>query len=148
MCQRVLLIIFSFALFCSLPVYATEPCRSKKAEDFATFFTKFSIEKQFSLSRVIFPLQNFKWEYGTNEKLEDLSSATKTLISRKQYEAWQTLAEAIKTDNLESHIENTNSQYIRVRFTVHASDWFDDTYHFMRKGKCWYLYTIEDRAVN
>jgi hypothetical protein len=148
MYQRVFFIIFSFALFCSSSAYAAEPCRSKKTEDFSTFFTKFSEEKQFSLSRVIFPLQNFKWEYGANEKLEDVSSATKTLIPRKQYEAWQTLAEAIKTDNLESHIENTNSKYIKVRFTVLASDWFDDTYHFMRKGKCWYLYKIEDRAVN
>ena len=140
-------ILIYLILYLLLPSFATAgSCKSNQSESFVTFFDKFSSEKEFALSRTIYPLKFKKWEHGLDEKGNDASSPTLKFITKKEEEKGSSLSYYMKKNSLDFEITENLEDSAKVKIYKEGTDWMMD-YHFMNKSNCWFLREIEDFSL-
>lgn len=124
----------------------TESCQAQQTEDFSPFFKTFSQSKPFAIERTITPLKQVVWEYGLDENGKDASIARTVEVSAAQYKASPTLAAYMQENGLTSKTKSTTENIAVVEVFMPASDWLL-SYHFVRRGNCWYLQEFQDHSL-
>ncbi|PPD13531.1 MAG: hypothetical protein CTY27_06180 [Methylotenera sp.] len=136
-----------FALILLLTSCASKQISCKYDDDrsFEQFFSRWSVDKAFSLERTKNPLANFIYIAGNEnqkegEKVKTFHSSTEELagyLTLHQYESKNGLSHKIKT--------LTNDRAI-VSVFLSDSDWLLD-YHFIRLDGCWFLEEVHDYST-
>jgi hypothetical protein len=119
-------------------------CSTPAAETFEKFFSRFSTDKHFSVSRTLFPLRALK--SVANARSDDESLPRRFHISRPQYEAMPSLAAYMDENALGSRLKHPGKRVATVEIFKEDSDWLT-SHHFKRIGNCWFLYEYQDHSL-
>lgn len=138
-------LVLFLLLMCSALATA-DNCTVSSPEEFASFFSKFSDNKMFSVERTKFPLRALKWEYGIDSKGKDESGSRRFNVSKEKYAAMPSISTVIKEQDLTSQIKSVQTRVAVVDVFKESSDWFS-SYHFKRVGNCWYLYEYQAHSL-
>lgn len=138
------ILILIFLLVC--PLTANARCHAKFDEAFPRFFQKFGADKKFAISRTLYPYASLVHEYGVDENGNDDPGVSKTWITRDEDKSAPTL----DTFRQENGLTVTRTQVSATKASVVVeklnTDWVV-SYHFTRRGKCWYFKHAEDHSL-
>jgi len=126
-----------------LPASAFAQCDSRRPEPFAAFFETFGRDKAFAVSRTAYPLRMLRYYEAENAQGFDITS---TLIQPAEDAAEPALAAVAHANSLQLYASSIAARTATVRMEKPDTDWLL-TYHFVRKGRCWYLARIEDFSL-
>ncbi|MBS1190553.1 MAG: hypothetical protein H6R10_2345 [Rhodocyclaceae bacterium] len=85
--------LLAFVFLVGLPQQSfAAVCKAGEPEDFSAFFTHFSDDKPFAVSRTLFPLRQLRWEYGIDSKGNDVSSPVPSRASKAEFSATPSLS--------------------------------------------------------
>ena len=121
-------------------------CGLSKPEDFRQFFSRFSTDKAFSSSRTLYPLRVQRLEYGIDPDSNDEPKPVRSRVTKEQDAPYPTLDAYMKEHGLISEIIELRPKYAVVQVFMQDSDWLM-TYHFRRKGNCWYMTELQDDSL-
>lgn len=121
-------------------------CAASSPEEFAPFFSKFSDDKHFAVSRTVFPLRVLKWEYGIDSQGKDESAPRRFRISKSQYETTPSLSSSMKENGLVSRVKSVSTRSAIVEVFKEDTDWLT-SHHFKRVSRCWYLHEYQDHSL-
>lgn len=127
-----------------LPASAVANCRSSAAEPFARFVDAFGRDKAFAVTRTEYPLSLLK--HGESDEEEGGRAIVRTRVSKHDDAAMPAMAEFARENGLELSTRSLQKTSAIVRMEKPDTDWLL-TYHFVRKGACWYLRRIEDHSL-
>jgi hypothetical protein len=116
-------------------------CNVKSFENFNTFFSKWSSNKQFSVERTIFPLRTTKYDSGGIEP-----EPIRGLVNKDEFERSPSYAEYMKVNSLQHSIESVTAKTATVKIFKKGTDWQYE-YHFQNRGGCWYFSQIENQSL-
>ena len=122
-------------------------CDSAESENFLTFFFHFSGDKAFATSRTVYPLKVLAQQYGIDEIGNDLSSTTRLSRSKQQDAEMPNLSSTLQEGNLIAKVHELSSDSTVVQVFGENSEW-GQTYHFSRKGKCWFLREFREHSIS
>lgn len=143
--RLMLLLALFLSLFILTSGYA-HTCKVSSSENFQIFFDRFLVEKEFAISRTVYPVRHLKQEYGLNENGQEDSSATLTLLTEKQYKEALPLSTFIQENKLIFEIKMRSKNVATVKVYKSDTDWVLE-YHFIQKHRCWFLREIEDLSL-
>jgi hypothetical protein len=110
---------------------------------FNQFFSKFIIDKNFDISRTIYPLTVYYSDEVCQAKREDEPECRKvSYVSKKDYLTTATLATTMKEQSRLSKVKTLTKERAVVIIYLPDSDWLD-IYNFKNKEGCWYLSNIQ-----
>ncbi len=117
-------------------------------EDFNLFFTQYSTNKTFSLSRSIFPIRSFKYEYGVDQHGKEETAVIETRVVSDTLAKQPTLSEYATTNGLSIEIQpaHANSPKRIVKVYKQGTDWLIE-YHFIKTDNLWYLNETHDYSL-
>ena len=121
-------------------------CTASSPEEFAPFFSKFSDDKHFAVSRTVFPLRALKWEYGIDSQGKDESAPRRFRIPKAKYETTPSLSSSMKEHGLTSRVKGVSTRSAIVEVFKEGTDWLT-SHHFKRIGRCWFLYEYQDHSL-
>ena len=127
-----------------LPASALATCRSGAAEPFARFLDTFGRDKAFAVTRTEYPLTLLKHDDSHEE--EGGRATVKTQVSKRDDAGMPPMAVFARENGLELGTRSLEKTQAVVRMEKPDTDWLL-TYHFVRKGACWYLRRIEDHSL-
>ena len=142
--MRGTLVLFVLLLQSALAVASV--CNASSPEEFAPFFSKFSGNKHFAVSRTLFPLRALKWEYGIDSHSKDESAPRRYHISKAQYESTPSLSSSMNEHGLTSREKSIGKCTAIVEVFREGTDWVT-SHHFKRIGHCWFLYEYQDHSL-
>lgn len=138
--RRILILLYCL----SLPAFAsTQECTSSSQEDFARFFSRFSSDKAFAVRRTIYPLSMVQWDHGMDGN--DVAPPKRSTRGQEQDQAMPSLASFMSENGLASNVLDANSRAAIVEVSREGTSWVM-TYHFLRKGGCWFLREFQDHS--
>jgi len=126
-----------------LPASAFAQCDSRRPEPFAAFFKTFGRDKAFAVSRTAYPLRMLRYYDAENAQGFNITS---TLIQQAEDAAEPALAAVAHANGLQLYASSIAARTATVRMEKPDTDWLL-TYHFVRKGRCWYLDRIENFSL-
>lgn len=126
-----------------LPASAFAQCDSRRPEPFAAFFETFGRDKAFAVSRTAYPLRMLNYHDAENAQGFDI---TGTLIQQAEDAAEPALAADARAHGLQLYASSVAARTATVRMEKPDTDWLL-IYHFVRKGRCWYLDRIENLSL-
>jgi hypothetical protein len=130
--------------FLSLSAFASaEECTSSGEEDFARFFSDFSSDKAFAVRRTIYPLSVVQWHHGMDGN--DVAPPKRSTLEQRQDLARPSLSSFMRENGLASNILDANGKAAIVEVSKDGTSWVM-TYHFLRKGGCWFLREFQDHS--
>ncbi|MEF9930437.1 MAG: hypothetical protein RR775_22325 [Massilia sp.] len=135
---------YFFTVISAFPTNAFENCTSGAIKPFEKFLTAFGNNKAFSIARTEYPLTLINHE--KIDLTENNQAIIKKKISRNEDAMRLTMAKFAGENGLELSIESLHKAKANVRMEKPDTDWLL-TYHFVRKGNCWYLRHIEDHSL-
>lgn len=117
-------------------------------EDFNSFFTQYSTNKAFSLSRSVFPIRSFKYEYGVDQHGKEETAVIETRVVSDTLAKQPTLSEYAATNGLSVEIQPAPDTPLKHRVKVYkqGTDWLVE-YHFIKTDNRWYLYETHDYSL-
>lgn len=116
-------------------------CNIKSPENFDTFFSMWSSNKQFSVERTIFPLKTIKYDSGGDEPEPIYGHVTKV-----EFEHSPSTVEHMKENSLQHSISLVTAKTATVKIFKDGTDWQYE-YHFKNRGGCWYFYEFENQSL-
>lgn len=128
-----------------LPIFAQAECKSAAAEPFERFIGAFTENKAFAVSRTHYPLVSLRHEVSYEEDREILS-AVETYISKAKDVGHPSMGAFAHDNAMQLRTSELQKRSATVRMEKPDTDWLL-TYHFVRKGPCWYLQRIEDHSL-
>lgn len=123
-----------------------DSCKAVDREEFSSFLSRFMKDHSFSVSRTLFPLKSLKWEYGLDGDGKDDSAPRRSLISKLEYEKSLSPATSMKKNGLAFKIKGIKPRSAIVEVFKPDTGWLE-SYHFIRKGNCWYLDEFQDHST-
>ena len=139
---------FTLSLLLCFPLLANAVrCDSFENENFLTYFFRFASDKAFATSRTIYPLKVLAQKYGIDEMGSDLSSVTRLLRSKRQDAELPSLSSTLQEGNLIARVHEKSDNSTVVQIFGQNSEW-GQTYHFSRKGKCWFLREFREHSIS
>lgn len=137
------LIVF---LLLTFPLIVGAKCRAQSNELFSHFFVRFGSDKDFAINRTLYPYVTLAHEYGVDEKGNDDSRVTKSWVTQEEDRSAPTLSVYRQKNGL--IIGHTKIGASKATVVVEKPDTdFVLSYHFKRRGKCWYLEYVEDHSL-
>ena len=110
---------------------------------FSQFFSKFITDKNFDISRTIYPLKIYYYDEVCQAKREGEPECGKVSnVSKKDNLTTATLATTMKEQSRLSKVKSFTKNRAVVIIYLPDSDWLD-TYNFINKAGCWYLSNIQ-----
>jgi hypothetical protein len=120
-------------------------CDSTHPENFTTFFTRFSGDKAFALSRTIYPSTRTHYEYRMEDGKQQITERQRKVAKRDDAN-YPPLGEYIKSIGLESKAQVLSADEAIVEiFKPHTSGLL--TYHFSLTRGCWFLREIQNHSL-
>lgn len=139
------ILVFIFAIL--LPAFALSgECKSRKSEEFTTFFARFANDKEFATSRTTWPLPTIHWEFGADAAGNNESAPVRTLVSQAQDSASPSLSTYISQNGMNSKIQTLTTNTAVVEIFKEDTDWLM-TYHFSLTGHCWVLQEFQNHSL-
>jgi len=136
------------SLFLWFPVIASgATCDAPENENFLTFFFRFSGDKDFSVSRTLYPLKVLAQQYGIDQLGNNVSSTKRLTRTKKQDGELPGLSSLLQMGNLIAKVHQLSSKSSVVQVYGESSEWAQ-TYHFSRRGRCWYLKEFREHSVS
>jgi hypothetical protein len=142
--MRALLAAILVLLYPTLSI--ADSCKAADPEEFGSYFSKFMEDHGFSVSRTFFPLKALQWEYGLDENGKDDSAPRRFHISKLEYEKSLSLATSMKKNGLAFKIKGVKTRSAIVEVFKPDTGWLM-SYHFIRKGNCWFLDEFQDHST-
>ena len=105
------------------------------AEKFESFLPRYMSDRQFAMSRTVFPLESLA-------TLEE----KKMLVTREQFAASTLLADTIKADHLSTK-QHATPGGMELNVFRPDSDSLVYYYRFRQQDGCWYLWQFEDSSL-
>lgn len=136
--------LISLVLFV-VPLSTLAECKATGRENFAEFFSLFAEQKSFAIARTIYPTYVLRHEYGVEDDKE-VHSVVKTPVSKSTDASSPTMNEFALKNGLQLTTQSQKGKASIVRMEKPDSDWLL-TYHFVRRGSCWFLHHIEDHSL-
>jgi hypothetical protein len=131
-------------LYFSLPLSAfAQECSSSSQEAFAGFFSEFVSDKAFAVGRTIYPLSVVHWHHGMDG--HDVAPPRRSTREREQDQALPRLSAFMQENSLDANILDVGSRAAIVEVAKEGTSWVM-TYHFLRKGGCWFLRELQDHS--
>jgi hypothetical protein len=135
-----LLLLFVFLGGCAHP--SGKICNSTPPENFQPFLKRFLEDKQFAMSRTLYPLVTINYEAGN----EDGNSVNKTLSTREENAKFPALTEYMEKNDLVHKIKSVDDSRALVMIYKPDTDWLYDL-HYTNKNGCWVFTEIHDYSV-
>ncbi|HSH54329.1 MAG TPA: hypothetical protein VK967_04805 [Methylotenera sp.] len=132
-----------FVVFFIFSAAAAADCNVKNHEKFDGFFSKWSKNKKFSLTRTLFPIKSIEY---SNNGTEAESVPVYGQISKAEVESNPSLSEYILKQSLAYDISSVSSESATVKVFKADTDWLYE-YHFKKLQGCWYLHEVEDLST-
>ncbi len=114
-------ILLLATVICATTQAQAGKCNEPITEEFATFLEHFAIDKQFAVSRTIYPLRGRRWEIGIDEKGNAASKAVRADISQDQNAKAPTLSEYIKKNSLVSQTKKVMAKLAIVEVLIDSA---------------------------
>jgi hypothetical protein len=127
-----------------LPLIAQAECMSNAPEPFGKFINVFARDKAFATSRTRYPISVLRHELGSTNGDEKYDMVD-TTVSKAEDAATPTIETIVRNTGLEMSTSMLNKANATVELAKPETDWLV-TFHFERKGHCWYLKRIEDHS--
>jgi hypothetical protein len=131
-------------LFLAFSVNASAKCKTGPIEPFGKFLEVFGENKSFAIERTDYPLIRIDHDY--NDGTQTPPAVNRRLISKNDDAATPPIAVLARENNLELNLISRKKLSAIVQIQKPDTDWML-TYHFVRKGTCWYLTRIEDYSL-
>jgi hypothetical protein len=140
--RRILILLMLSCL--SISAFARDDeCMSSGQEDFSRFFADFTSDKAFAVRRTIYPLSVVHWHHGMDGT--EVAPPERSALEQQQDEARPSLSAFIQENGLASSILDASSKAAIVEVSREGTSWVM-TYHFLRKGGCWFLREFQDHS--
>jgi hypothetical protein len=138
--------LFGYAAF-SLIVLASPvlACDAKHPEDFTSFFTKYSDDKEFALSRTIYPSLRTRYEYRIEDGKQQITERQRK-VARQDDAKFPPLGEYMKSIGLESRPQQITKNEATVELSKPGSQGLL-TYHFSLTRGCWFLREVQNHSL-
>jgi hypothetical protein len=120
-------------------------CDAQRPENFSSFFSHFSNDKNFAFSRTIYPSTRVRLEYGIEGGKQQITEQRRT-VTRQGDAASSALGDYIKANQLEFTVDESAKGKTVVDVFKPDRDWVL-SYHFMSKNGCWFLREIQYHAL-
>lgn len=128
-----------------LPLNALADCQRHLPEQFDGFIGRFKREKAFAQARTLYPTYSLRHEYGYEDGKE-VHSTDKTVISKEEDAVTPPMSVFARENGLRLRTTRLSKAAATVSMERPETDWLL-TYHFARRGNCWYLHHIEDHSL-
>lgn len=126
------------------PTLAGE-CRSNPPEEFSGFFARFAVQKQFSVSRSLYP--SYVIRHDAEAEIDQPGGHTiRTPLSSEDDAATPTIAEQGQRNGMQTKIRQLSSTQAVIELFKPDTDSLL-TYHFENRRGCWYLHHVEDHSL-
>jgi hypothetical protein len=120
-------------------------CDQKQREDFTTFFTRFSDDKAFALSRTIYPSTRTRYEYRMEDGKQQITERQRK-VAKQDDARYPPLGEYMKSIGLQSKPQEISGNEAVVEvFRPGAHGLL--TYHFSLTRGCWFLREIQNHSL-
>ena len=133
-----------FLLLLAFSVNASANCQAGPIEPFGEFLKVFGENKSFAIKRTDYPLIHIDHDYDDGTPTPP--AVKRSLISKNDDAATLPIAVLARESNLELNLISQKKLSAVVQMQKPDTDWML-TYHFLRKGSCWYLSRIEDYSL-
>lgn len=121
-------------------------CKGSEKESFPTFFERFSHDKRFAVSRTIYPIRSIKWEFGADDKGNDVSAPTRSTISKETNSKAPALSAYMTDNGLTARTKPLSQRVVEIEVLKPDTDWIV-IFRFARKGHCWFFTEYEDQSL-
>jgi hypothetical protein len=135
-----LLLLLAILAGCTHP--SGQGCSSVQPESFRPFLVRFLADKQFAMSRTVYPLLTVN--HGAGDDGSDV--VTKTYSTREQDSKSPAINGYMKENGLVHEVKSTNESTALVTINKPDTDWLYDL-HYTRKNGCWMLTEIQDYSL-
>jgi hypothetical protein len=126
----------------SAPAFACDP---KQPEDFSRFFSTFSSDKAFAISRTIYPSIRTRYEYRLEEGKQQITERRQK-VAKQDDAKYPPLDEYMKSIGLEPKPQEVSAKETVVELSKPGSSGLL-TYHFSLMRGCWYLREIQNHSL-
>jgi hypothetical protein len=126
----------------SAPAFACDP---KHPEDFTAFFTKFSDDKDFALSRTVYPSVRTRFEYRMEDGKQQITERQRK-VARQDDARFPALGEYMKSIGLESKPQEVSKNEAVVEVSKPGIRGLA-TYHFSLARGCWFLREVQNHSL-
>jgi hypothetical protein len=136
--------LLAAAFFAGLPVQVLA-CSPNQPEDFAAFFTNFSNDKSFALSRTVYPSSRVRYTYMLENGKQEITEF-KRQVKKQDDIKYPALGDYMKTTGIIATPQGVSQIEAVVELSKpDASLLF--TYHFSAKQGCWFLTEIQRHVL-
>lgn len=133
------------AIACVMAPALAGECRSHPTEEFSGFFARFAVQKQFSVSRSLYP--SYVIRHDAEAEIEQSGEHTiRTPLSREDDAATPTIDEQVQRNGMQTKIRLLSARQAVIELFKPDTDWLL-TYHFENRRGCWYLHHVEDHSL-
>lgn len=117
-------------------------------ESFNSFFTQYSTNKTFALSRSVFPLRSFKYKYGVDQQGKEETALIETKELAETLAKQPTLSEYAAKNGLSVARQPAQDTSLKRIVNVYkqGTDWLIE-YHFVKTDSRWYMHEIRDYSL-
>lgn len=133
-------------LFLLLPLFLSahagaQECQNEEPENFSLFLYRFTGDKAFALGRSLYPLSVVEYRHGPDGA--ETEPPKRLALTREEDEKQPTIEAGIRENGLQSQV--LASDFKSAIFEVYKDGSARATsYHFMRRGRCWYLREVQN----
>lgn len=128
-----------------LPSSAFAGCKAGAPEPFAQFIAAFARDKPFAVARTRYPMTILRHETGYEDGKEVHATVT-TRVAKTDDAVLPTMEQFARDKGMLLRTSLLRRVSATVRMEKPGTDWLH-TYHFARRGGCWYLRRIEDHSL-
>jgi hypothetical protein len=126
----------------SVPALA---CDLKQPENFSSFFSNFSSDKAFAVSRTIYPFVTTRYEYRLEDGKQQITERRRK-VAKQDDAKFPPLDEYMKSIGLRSKPQEILGKEAVVELFKPGSSGLL-TYHFSLTRGCWYLREIQNHSL-
>jgi hypothetical protein len=129
-----------------LPLTASADCTVRRAEPFNSFSESFKDNNSVADSRTQYPLISIRYE---DDGVKDHAIPVESTLERSVNKDEPSLAAYALQNELQLKTVSLKKSAAVVRMDhPGGSDALVFEYHFVRKGRCWYLHKLEDHSIS
>jgi hypothetical protein len=120
-------------------------CDAKQPEDFSAFFTRFSDNKAFAVSRTDYPSGRVQYDYGMEEGKQQITESRRR-VTKQEDMKYLALGHYMKYLGLESRQQQVSQSAWIVEVFKPGTDGML-AYHFTLRRGCWFLREIQSHSL-
>jgi hypothetical protein len=124
---------------------SAQACSARQPEALPAFFETFINDKDFAISRTIYPSARVRFQYGMENGKQEIIETRRT-ASRRDDMKYPALGDYIRTTGIESELQQKTPTSAVARLSRPGTSTLV-TYHFLLANGCWFLREIQDHAL-